>query len=400
MLYSFDRWSLHADPVPGSMVQSIRQHLEASRSRGPGPHTPSRTRSAPGFAAPASQALAPWRGLGSRARSMCQGRRTLERRRSRWKPRLEALPQPPMRSSPTSSHPPSTAQQQPDSLAQDGPASGAHLKHRPRLARRPPTAYRHLRIPQAASECEAQWGPRLPSRGRSCQGRQEPVRPVAPQRRHQAPNRRLVVRHLAAWKASRCSRRFRILGLEVLSKTTRPRRRHRQGFAMPERSIHPPCAAVFPGRSASRHPPWKATNGLLVRSGHSVPAATAGPPSWRLRSPRWWSCPCATEPIPAGRHPRSGRVEIRPGPAGARYRDTATPETGSPSTFHRPVLVPGRHRARSSRPRVTLPRCRPSPWCPPAAMPTSPTDPALVPVRLPDLWCSGGAAARVRTGAC
>jgi len=64
------------------------------------------------------------------------------------------------------------------------------------------------------------------------------------------------------------------------------------------------------------------------------------------------------------------------------------------------VLVPGRHRARSSRLRVTLPRCRPSPWCSPAAMPTSPTYPALAPVRPPDPWSSAAAAVQARPGAC
>jgi hypothetical protein len=102
----------------------------------------------------------------------------------------------------------------------------------------------------------------------------------------------------------------------------------------------------------------------------------------RLVSPGRRSCPCATGRRPVGPSPRSGQVEMRLGPAWVRYRETATPETDPPSAFHRPVLIPGRHRARPSRLRVTLPRCRPCPWCPPAAMPTSPTYPARVRLRL------------------
>jgi hypothetical protein len=116
---------------------------------------------------------------------------------------------------------------------------------------------------------------------------------------------------------------------------------------------------------------------------------------WLERLGRRGSCPCATGRRLVGRSPRWGRVEIRLGPAWARYRGTATPETDPPSTFHRPVLVPGRHRARSSRLRVTLPRCRPSPWLPSAAMPTAPISPARVRLLLPGLLpCVAGIPAR------
>ncbi len=109
----------------------------------------------------------------------------------------------------------------------------------------------------------------------------------------------------------------------------------------------------------------------------------AAPADWLATWTWWWapgrgSCPCATGRRPVGRLPRLGRVEIRLGPAWMRYRETATPETGSPSAFHRPVVVPWRHRARSSRLRVTLPRCRPPRRCQPTAMPTAPIYPARV----------------------
>jgi hypothetical protein len=121
---------------------------------------------------------------------------------------------------------------------------------------------------------------------------------------------------------------------------------------------------------------------------------------WWSGSPRRRPCPRATEPRPAGRLPRLGRVEIRLGPAWVRYRESAIPETDPPSPFHRPVLVPGRHRARSSRLRVTLPRCRPCPWCSPAATPTSPTYPARVRLPRPYPRPSVAVAARVRPRAC
>jgi hypothetical protein len=119
----------------------------------------------------------------------------------------------------------------------------------------------------------------------------------------------------------------------------------------------------------------------------------------RSRAPGRGSCPCATGRRPVGRIPRSGRVELRLGPAWVRYRGSATPETDPPSAVHRPVLVAGRHRARLSRPRVTLPRCRPCSWWPPAAMPTAPMPPARLRLRPPDLR-SCAAAIPTRPGAC
>jgi hypothetical protein len=128
-------------------------------------------------------------------------------------------------------------------------------------------------------------------------------------------------------------------------------------------------AAGFPGQGARRRTlPW----GRTARAEPPGPRGKGAAP-WHGRATaplgaqlpesldRWWSCPCATGRRLVGRTPRWGRVEIRLGPAWVRYRGTATPETDPPSTFHRPV-IPGRHRARSSRLRGTLPRCRPSPW--------------------------------------
>jgi hypothetical protein len=119
----------------------------------------------------------------------------------------------------------------------------------------------------------------------------------------------------------------------------------------------------------------------------------------RLVSPGRRSYPCATGRRPVGPSPRSGQVEMRLGPAWVRYRETATPETDPPSASHRPVLILGRHRAHSSRLRVTLPRCRPCPWCQPAAMPTSPTYPARVRLRLRGPQVAA-AAVPARRGAC
>jgi hypothetical protein len=122
--------------------------------------------------------------------------------------------------------------------------------------------------------------------------------------------------------------------------------------------------------------------------------------TWRCWAPGRGSCPYATGRRPVGRLPRLGRGEIRLGPAWVRYRETATPETDPPSAFHRPVLIPGRHRARSSRLRVTLPRCRPSPRCPSAAMPTAPIPPARVRLLLHDPWSDVAGAVLVRPAAC
>jgi hypothetical protein len=130
----------------------------------------------------------------------------------------------------------------------------------------------------------------------------------------------------------------------------------------------------------------------------------AAPAGWfatrRWRPPGRGSCPCATGRRPVGRFPRLGRVEFRLGPAWVRYRESATPETDPPSAFHRPVLVPRRHRARSSRLRVTLPRCRPSPRCPSAAMPTAPIYPARVRPLLLGPRLSVVGAGPVRPAAC
>ena len=105
--------------------------------------------------------------------------------------------------------------------------------------------------------------------------------------------------------------------------------------------------------------------------------------TWRCWAPGRGSYPYATGRRPVGRFPRLGQVELRLGPAWVRYRETATPETGSPSVFHRPVMVPCRHRARFSRLRVMTPRCRPPRRCPPAARPTAPIYPARVRLLLP-----------------
>jgi hypothetical protein len=126
------------------------------------------------------------------------------------------------------------------------------------------------------------------------------------------------------------------------------------------------------------------------------PGRPGSRPAWRPGGPGRGSCPCATGRRPVGRIPRSGRVEIRLGPAWVRYRGTATPETDPPWAVHHPVLVQGRHRARSSRPRVTLPRCRSSSWRPPAAMPTAPMSRARL--LLPDRPSS--VAVPMQPGAC
>ena len=120
----------------------------------------------------------------------------------------------------------------------------------------------------------------------------------------------------------------------------------------------------------------------------------------RLWTPGRGSCPCATGQSPVGRCPRSGQVELRLGPAWVRYRESATPETDPPSPFHRPVLVPGRPRARSSRLRVTLPRCRPCLRCPPTALPAAPTSPARVRLRLRGPQVGAFAAVPAWRGAC
>lgn len=101
------------------------------------------------------------------------------------------------------------------------------------------------------------------------------------------------------------------------------------------------------------------------------------------------------------RLPRSGRVEIRLGPAWVRCRGTATPETDPPSTSHRPALIPRRRRARSSRPRVTLARPLPCRWWAPVAMPAPPDCPAArVHLPVPRSQPCSVVAAPERRGAC
>jgi hypothetical protein len=224
---------------------------------------------------------------------------------------------------------------------------------------------------------------------------------VPRQRQGRGKVRRSAVRRSAASRVFRRTGRPQALQHAPLSRTTRPRRRRREEalgsvWSMPRpQPVDPPAASLGPWHLRL----WTPTPCCVrVGSGRSG-AAMACLPAWRSRPPRWSSCPYATGPSAVGRRPRLGRVEIRLGPAWARYRDTATPETDPPSTFHRPVLVPGRHRARSSRPRVILPRYRPSPWCAPAATPASPTYPALAPLRLPAPW-SSAAAVQVRPRAC
>ena len=135
------------------------------------------------------------------------------------------------------------------------------------------------------------------------------------------------------------------------------------------------------------------------RLGHEVTSSVCLV-TWRSWALGRTSCPCATGRRPVGRLPRLGRVEIRLGPAWVRYRETATPETDPPSTCHRPVLVPGWHRDRSSRLRATLPRCRPSPRYPPAAMPTAPICPARVRLLLHGLRFLVAGADPVQSGVC
>jgi hypothetical protein len=146
-------------------------------------------------------------------------------------------------------------------------------------------------------------------------------------------------------------------------------------------------------------PPFRPARHLVPRRSRLAEESWVPLVTWRP-VPGQGSCPCATGPRPAGQLPRLGRLEIRLGPAWVRYRETATPETDPPSRSHRPVLVPGRPRARPSRLRVTLPRCRPSPWCPSTAMPIAPTYPARVRLRLPGSLFVAGAGVLARPRAC
>jgi hypothetical protein len=143
--------------------------------------------------------------------------------------------------------------------------------------------------------------------------------------------------------------------------------------------------------------PWGSDRRLAPGRSRRPQTGRTGPTvAPRPSAPGQASCPCATGRSPVGQTPRLGRVETLLNPARLRYRGTATPETDPPATSHRPVLVSGWHRARPSRLRVTLPRCRPSPWCLPAATPTSPMSPARVPLVLPGARPLAGAVAPVR----
>jgi len=80
-----------------------------------------------------------------------------------------------------------------------------------------------------------------------------------------------------------------------------------------------------------------------------------------------------------GPRPRPDPGDHRSSPASGRFRGTATPGTHPPSTSHRPAVVSGRRRARSSRPRPTAARRLPCPWRAPVAMPTPPPQLRLLP---------------------
>jgi hypothetical protein len=114
-----------------------------------------------------------------------------------------------------------------------------------------------------------------------------------------------------------------------------------------------PRCDLVPGRTGCvmRRPPTRnrhrsttasATEGRYhrtqVQSAPDHPAPVVNPATWKPRPGRR-PYPCATGQRPVDRLPRLGRLELRLGPAWARYRDTATPETDPPSTFHHPVLV-------------------------------------------------------------
>ena len=262
------------------------------------------------------------------------------------------------------------------------------VQARRRSRRRPPTDRR------------ARWTnrpPRLPSRVRDGRHppRAVPVRPAGPQWPRSplaAPSAQWwrlgwTEQHRHGWWERRRQQpnwpghsRPRLVRRRSL--TGRPQRR--------SRSWGDQCRAMAMWR---RNPPEARASPARRRLGREVSSS-----GW-LVTRRWGapdraSCPSATGPRPVGRLPRLGRVEIRLGPAWVRYRETATPETDPPSTSRRPVLVPGRHRERSSRLWVTLPRC------PPAAMPTAPIYPARLRLFLRGLrFCVAGAIP-VRPGAC
>jgi hypothetical protein len=327
---------------------------------------------------------------------MPQGRRAPELPSNRGTARARSLHRRPRRY-PTTRRSPSAPQHRPPFHQ---PACRTQPGPRQRRVRRRSMTHRRARIPSDPWSLRVRRRPCLPSRGHPGRGRQQRSRAVARPQQDLGPVRRRVVRRSTAWRVSRGKGPRRGLQHQDPSRTTRPRREPRRKVGVSVRPfLHRP-AALLAGRPALwRSLPWTWMRyGVPARSFHSGSAAPADlAPCWS-RSPRW--CPCATEPRPVGRNPRLGGVEIRLGPARVRYRETATPETDPPSTFHRPVLVPGRHRARSARPRVTLRRYRPSPWCWPAATPTSPAYPAVGPLRQADPWSSAAAAVRVRPGAC
>ena len=121
-----------------------------------------------------------------------------------------------------------------------------------------------------------------------------------------------------------------------------------------------------PRRAASSLPGGRIVGSVLpcrlrsrLRQGMTAPPGSASAWFWSRGSGGAvgdlevaWSAsiPMRHRMLSGGSAPRSGRLELRLGPAWARYRDTATPETDPPSTTHRPALVPGRYRARSSSP--------------------------------------------------
>jgi hypothetical protein len=242
------------------------------------------------------------------------------------------------------------------------------LLHPSRSPTHPRPRSRRLRRPR----------PTLPPRLQGPRRRQTPL----PHPTHSRPrSRRLCVHHRPRPPRGPGGR------FDEMAPLPRRARRWSRGHQPTSRRL----VSVPPGCCCRRAP-------AAVRPGAGPPTVRAATPE--TCSPGRRSCPCATERPPVDRPPRWGRVELRLGPAWVRYRESATPETDPPSTFHRPVLIPGRHRARSSRLRVTLPRYRPCPWCPPAATPTSPDTPARARLLAPAsrLWFV--VQAQARRGAC
>ena len=234
------------------------------------------------------------------------------------------------------------------------------------------SCFRHQRIPQESRASQhpttrrcrtirALWSSQLQT-GLACRthpyrGRRGLVPTLASQRRDPGAVLRLVVRCSVAWTAPHCQERLQVLPREILSRTTQPRIWHRPEVGMSPRSTaHAPCAALSIGRPArSPRLPSRARCCRLAPASRSRVAAPLRLACGGSRPPRSWLCRYAPGRHPVGRIPRLGRVETRLGPAWVRYRHTATPEHDPPSTSRGRVLVPGRHRARLSRPRVTLP---------------------------------------------